>query len=366
MSRYDDGPGAGVVITGILLIVIVIGTIIGFAACTTRIDAGHVGIEVRLAGTDRGVQDIPIVTGWVFYNPLSEQVVEFPISIQNAVWTKSATEGSANDDSITFSSSEGVVVNADIGLAFRIDPKQAPHIYLKFREPNLQTLAHGYIRNAVREAFSVVASKLPVQEVYGPGKTKMVMDVVAELNKKLGPDGFIIDQLTINGALRLPENVATAINQAMEATQRAMQAENKVRQIKAEAEQAVAKATGEAEAARSAARGNADAVLINARAEAKANMIIRLSTTGAVLQYRALEKWNGKLPVFSGGDKMPMLTFDSSVALGADADKKLAALLAEEEKVADKKDEKAAAKKVEDTPKPAAPPPAAPAPAASK
>src|SRR5262249_29775746 len=53
-----------------------------------------------------------------------------------------------------------------------------------------------------------------------------------KLAEVLGKDGFIIDQLTINGALRLPENAAQAINRAMEATQNAIQAENRVRQVR--------------------------------------------------------------------------------------------------------------------------------------
>jgi hypothetical protein len=32
----------------------------------TRIDAGHVGIEINLAGSQRGPSEIPIRTGWVF------------------------------------------------------------------------------------------------------------------------------------------------------------------------------------------------------------------------------------------------------------------------------------------------------------
>src|SRR6202023_1111391 len=83
---------------------------------TTRVDAGHVGIRVKLAGSDRGVQDMPVVTGWIVYNPLTEQIVLFPTSVQNVVWTPSAHEGQPFDESITFSSSEGVNVNADIGL----------------------------------------------------------------------------------------------------------------------------------------------------------------------------------------------------------------------------------------------------------
>lgn len=316
------------------LLVLVCLAFVG-CATTNRIDAGHVGIRVSLAGTSRGVQDIPVVSGWVFYNPLTEQIVEFPTSVQNITWTKSPTEGSPQDDSITFSSGEGVNINADIGLSFHIDPAKAPHLYMRFRENNLMRLAGGYVRNAVREAFNDVASKMPVQEIYGSGKGKLLLDVTHRLQEKLGPDGFLLDQITINGGLRLPENVAQAINRAMEATQNSIQAENRVRQVKAEADQAIAKALGEAEAARTKAKGEADALLIRARAEAKANQIIRLSTTGAVLQYRALERWNGKLPTVNGGPT-PMLTFDASKLADGDkdADAKLKKLLDEEEAAA--------------------------------
>ncbi|MGK3959129.1 prohibitin family protein [Sorangium sp. So ce1667] len=301
-----------------------------FVACTTvtRIDAAHVGIRVKLAGSSRGVDDIPVVTGWVFYNPLAEQIVQFPTSVQNVVWTASAHEGRTVDESITFSSSEGVNVGADIGMSFHIEPDKAPHLYLRFRENDLMRLADRYIRNAVRESFNAVASTMPVQEIYGSGKTKLIQDVTKELAQVLDKDGIRIDQLTINGALRLPENVAAAINQAMEATQKSIQAENRVRQVRAEADQAIATARGAAESARERARGEADALLIRARAEAKANTIIRLSATQSVLQYRALERWNGRLPAMNQGP-LPMLTFDMKSALDKDAEQKLAELLEE-------------------------------------
>ncbi|MEO8875724.1 MAG: prohibitin family protein [Polyangiaceae bacterium] len=337
-NRFDSGIDAGTIRRVFLLIfAIVVVSIVG-CATAQRIDAGHVGIRVKLAGSDRGIQDMPVVTGWVFYNPLTEQIIIFPTSVQNIVWTAGAHEGRAVDESITFSSSEGVNINADIGLSFHIEPSLAPKLYGRFRQNDLLALADGYVRNTVREAFNDVASRMPVQEIYGSGKSKMLNDVVTNCRNVLGKDGFVIDQLTINGALRLPQNVADAINRAMEATQNAIQSENRVRQVKAEAEQAITQAHGGAEASRQKAQGDGDALLIKARAEAKANEIIRLSTTPAVLQYRALEDWDGKLPVYMAGGQLPMLTFDlSKGGIGMDEatrQKRLKELL-EEDKAAD-------------------------------
>jgi regulator of protease activity HflC (stomatin/prohibitin superfamily) len=306
----------------------------GGCSTTTRVDAGHVGIRVRLAGSERGVSDMPIVTGWVWYNPVTEQIVVFPTAVQNIVWTASPHEGKPVDESITFSSTEGVNINADIGLSFHIEPSMAPKLYGRFRQNNMLALADGYMRNAVREAFNEVASKMPVQEIYGAGKSKMLSDVTAKCRDVLGKDGIVIDQLTINGTLRLPQNVADAINRAMEATQNAIQSENRVRQVRAEAEQAIAQAHGGAEAARQKAQGEADALLIRARAEAKANEIIRLSMSATVLQYRALEHWDGKLPTYNGNGQIPMLTIDATkLATGLDEttrEKRLKELLADD------------------------------------
>ena len=230
---------------------------------TTRVDAGHVGIRVKLAGSDRGVQDMPVVTGWVVYNPLTEQIILFPTSVQNVVWTQSAHEGKAFDESITFSSSEGVNVNADIGLSFHIDSALAPKLYGRFRLNDLEKLSDGYMHNTVREAFNDVASKLAVQDIYGAGKSKMLAEVTQKCRDVFGKDGIVIDQLTINGTLRLPQNVSDAINRAMEATQNAIQSRNRVAQVEAEATQAITQAHGAAEAARQKAQGDADALLIN-------------------------------------------------------------------------------------------------------
>jgi regulator of protease activity HflC (stomatin/prohibitin superfamily) len=309
--RTTTLPSRGSIIAAIVTAIVLLLTVIVGSASCSRVEPGHVGIRIRLAGSARGVQNAPIVTGWVVYNPLTEQVIEFPTNVQNIIWTRDVNEGSPVDESITFASSEGVTINADIGLAFHIDGEKAPKLYSRFRERDVLVLAHGYVRNVVREALSEVASQLPVQEIYGSGKTKVIRDALELISARLSPDGFIIDQLSFASALRLPDNVVAAINRAIEATQSAIQSENRVRQTRAEADQAITAARGEAEAARQRARGEADSLLIRARGEAQANEIVRLSMTPEVLQYRVQQRWDGHLPVVTSGT-LPMLTVEST------------------------------------------------------
>ena len=62
----------------------------------TRIGAGYVGVEVNLAGSQRGTQDIPVRTGWVFYSPLKTQVIEFPTFVQTVKWTARRVLGTSH------------------------------------------------------------------------------------------------------------------------------------------------------------------------------------------------------------------------------------------------------------------------------
>lgn len=45
-------------------------------SCSERIDAGSEGILVNLYGTDKGVDDVSLVTGRVWYNPFTEEVYD--------------------------------------------------------------------------------------------------------------------------------------------------------------------------------------------------------------------------------------------------------------------------------------------------
>lgn len=60
---------------------------LSFTSCE-RIDAGCEGILVNLYGSERGVDDVSMVTGRVFYNPATQEVYEYPKTIVEAVDAK--------------------------------------------------------------------------------------------------------------------------------------------------------------------------------------------------------------------------------------------------------------------------------------
>jgi regulator of protease activity HflC (stomatin/prohibitin superfamily) len=87
--------------------------------------------------------------------------------------------------------------------------------------------------------------------------------------------------------------VVSAINAKIEATQRAQQRENEVREARAESAKLIAQSEGDAESVR-----------IKARAEAEANQVRAGALSPTLIQYEAVMRWNGVLPSVVGAPGM--------------------------------------------------------------
>jgi regulator of protease activity HflC (stomatin/prohibitin superfamily) len=264
------------------------------AACT-RIGPGYVGIEVNEWGDQKGVQDYPIQTGRITYNPISTSVYEFPTFRQTVVWDEAGV-----DESITFNSKEGAVINADVSVAYSLDGDKVPHLFVKFRQ-DIDTITETSIRQEVADALSRAASTETAIDVFSSKKAEVLDKAKADLNSRLGEFGFNFELLTFIGALRLPTDVMNSINATIQATQDAISAQNKVVQSVAEADQAIQQARGRAESVKLAATAEAQSITDIAEAQALANQKIAESLTPQLVQWRAIEKWNGVQPTFMSG-----------------------------------------------------------------
>ena len=285
---------------GGLLFLLLIGVIIFFnyIASVTRIGAGYVGVEVVLSGSQRGANEIPIRTGWVFYSPLRSQIIEFPTFVQTVKWTANLNEGRAQNEEMSYNSKEGMEIYSDVSLSYAIQPSRVPDFYVKYRVSDLDTFTHGILRDIVRNSLNEVASTYNVEQIYGEQKTEFLNKVQALIQSKMDPVGVGIQQFGFIGAPRVPAVIAAAITNKAQAIQAAEQANNELAKTQAEAAKTVAQAEGEAKAAVTRAQG-----------EAEANRIRQTSLTPQLLELRKIEnqkalidRWNGALPTVQTGN----------------------------------------------------------------
>ena len=170
----------------------------GASACT-KVEPGYVGIKVNNWGSQKGVQDYPLKTGMVFYNPLTEDMYDFPTFMVTRTWTQDVHEGNPIDESITFNSIEGTQVNADVAITYFFDAHKVPDIFVKFRaKPDV--LTDGYIHNRVRDFLNREASDMKVVDIFGQGKQKILNNVKHDLEAELGPIGIHFDSVSFTSA----------------------------------------------------------------------------------------------------------------------------------------------------------------------
>jgi regulator of protease activity HflC (stomatin/prohibitin superfamily) len=282
------------IIVGAILVIWFIGS---FLFSATRIEAGYTGIEVNLAGSQRGASQIPIRTGWVIYSPLTTQVIEFPTFVQTVKWTRDTAEGHPLDEEMGFNSKEGMEIFADVSLSYAIDPTKVPEFYVKYRVNNLDYFTHGILRDIVRNSLNEVASTYNVEDIYGEKKAQFLHQVEQQIQDKVNNVGVGVQQFGFIGAPRVPSVIATAITAKAQAIQEAERATNELATTQAEAAKKIAEAEGDAKSAVTRAQGEADA-----------NRIRQTSITPQLLELRRLEnqrayvdKWNGALPSVQAG-----------------------------------------------------------------
>jgi regulator of protease activity HflC (stomatin/prohibitin superfamily) len=292
-------------VAGILLLAFAVMTAIG----CTKVEPGYAGIKVNNYGSQRGVQDFPIETGRVWYNPFTEDVYAFPTFRQNHVWSKSPHEGGQHDESITFQSSEGASLNVDIGVSYRFVFEKVPHLFVEFRK-DADNIRDVFMRNQVRDAFNELAGRMPAMDIVGMKKGELLTAVTEKLNKDLNRVGIMVESISWNGEARMDQRIHDSINAVIESLQNNIKAKNMILQKEAEAKQNVATAEGNARSTVLNAQAAADAILLNAKAQAEANRLQAESLNANLLQWQALLKWDGKLPQITGGGAVPFIQIE--------------------------------------------------------
>ncbi len=272
-----------------LIFALAIVSLAGLSGCYTTVEPGRVGIKVKQTGGDRGVQDIPTETGRVFYNPINEYVLEYPTSVQRAIWTASKNEGDPNNEEIAFQSSDSLHFTGDIAVSYHLPGPTVPHFYVQFRSDDLTRFTHGFFRDAVRKAIGRAATHFTAEEINGGKQADLETMAQETLTVAMKVYGVAIDQLAFTAPPRPPPQVKTAIEAKIAAIQSAERVENQKRESSAEGEK----------------------IKIAAAATAEANRLINASITPQLVEWKKLDimgaRWDGRSPMVVGSSGQGMI-----------------------------------------------------------
>jgi len=290
---------------------------IGAVGCVENVPVGHEGVLINKTSGD-GVVNEELGVGWHFVSP-NQEIVSFSLREQNYTWEQGAiaTRGRgdnteryyANDESFRMTDTDGLQIGMDVGIRFRVAAGMSSDLVSRFGyqrlSSGLEPIIDGRIRNSVRSAMNDIVSQMTAEEIYGSGRTQLLVDVQNLVSSELENIGLSEVQLYWVSAIRIPDEVTTRINAKVNAEQDALTRENQVAIAEAQARIDVARADGEANALIAQARGEAESRLLIAEAEAAGIRMLgdALQRNPRVVELRAIEEWDGKLPVtMLGGD----------------------------------------------------------------
>lgn len=256
----------------------------------TYVSPGHVGIVIHRAGG--GVDKTALGPGLHLRNPLTTGIEEYPTFMQTIVLTRTAADGSRNDE-INVNSVEGQPVSMDVAMSFELNEALVPALYQTFRT-DIASIQHGYVKQAIRQALQEVVGAYPIADIIGPKKAESTNKVRGLLEQRLSPYGIDVKQFTIN-ELRPPQSVIDAINAKNVMQQQGLTAQNELQKNQFQAQGDSIKAAGRAKA-----------ITAEAEAQARANEMLARSITPTLVQYEMSKKWNGQLPQVTGGT-VPMI-----------------------------------------------------------
>lgn len=243
------------IVIGLFLAVIAFGIIWPFGI----VEAGERGVQLRFGAVTGKVLN----EGLYFRIPIMESVKIIDVKVQK----EEVESGAASADLQSVSS----IVAAN----FHVNPDRVATLYQEVGEDYKIRL----IDPALQESVKASTAKFTAEELITK-REEVREEVKRHLKDKLEARGIIIDDFNIVN-FNFSESFNEAIEAKVTAEQSALAAKNKLEQIKFEAEQDIA-----------SARGRAEALKIESEA---------LKSNPEILELRALEKWDGRLPTVTGG-----------------------------------------------------------------
>ena len=223
----------------------------------------QVGVVISIFAAG-GIRDQPLPAGLHWIVPLAERVAIYPIALQAYTMASRPLEGAKlGNDAIVARTSDGQIINIDVTVVYRIDPKRAviQHIYLQDR------YVVDLLRPGVRSLVRYVASQFTVDEVNSV-KRQAFQNAVDESLKEVAEEshntGLIIKSLMIRNISFSPE-----YGESVEMKQMAKQG---MLRAEFEAKQVINHTIGDAERIKLLAEAEARAIVVKAEAEAEARV----------------------------------------------------------------------------------------------
>ncbi|HWZ82193.1 MAG TPA: prohibitin family protein [Terriglobales bacterium] len=206
MTIFDPPRGNLINVQGGGLLRLLLLGFVGFVlvillfSSVTRVDSGAVGVLTLFGKVSHDV----LPEGIHFINPLKTNH-EMSIRTQELKETASVP------------SSEGLVMNLDTSLIYRLNREKAAEVYQTIGENYVQVLIEPNLRSAIREA----TASHTANALYSGEREMVAKQIVAQLTDLLSQRGVIVESILLRD-IQLPSTLRASIELKQQAEQEAL------------------------------------------------------------------------------------------------------------------------------------------------
>lgn len=236
----------------------------------TVIKTGEIGI-VDLYGQ---VSDQPLTPGIHFKNPLA-RLTTFSTQIREVKETLSTP------------TKEGLMLNVDVSVLYRIDPDKAKQLYQTVGKNYEEVILAPQVRSMIRGA----TANYELKTIYTSDREKLAEQLRQNLNKTLRDRGIIIEETPLRN-VKLPDSLEQSVQEKLKAEQDTQRMKFVLDRERQEADRKRIEAQGDADAQRILSQGLTEQALRFKQIEAMQQLA---------------KSQNSKVIVLSGDQKSPVM-----------------------------------------------------------
>lgn len=240
-------------------------TLLPLAGCGEIVDTGHRGVKTEFGK----VVSESLPEGFYFYNPFTSSIIEMDVrtkkyEVETSTYTRDIQQAKLH-----------IIVN------YNLEKTKVHEMYQNvgrdWEDRLIPQTVNGTVKTIIGkwDAVDLISNRAKAQQE--------IQDNIASVMKEKDIHVTRIEIANID----YTQEFEQAVEAKVTAIQRAAEAENKTKQIQEEARQKVITAQAEAESMR--IRANA------------------LTQNAALVQYEAVQKWDGHLPQYNMGGAVPFI-----------------------------------------------------------
>lgn len=239
-----QNPAARAILRRARTLAIVVIALLLLVSFFRIVPPGYAGVPVLLGRVQRQLS-----SGLSIVVPIVNVVL---MDVRTNAYTMSSIKEEGQfkgDDAIEALAADGLTVELDVTVWYRLDEKQASWVYQNVGPDYTEKIVRPSIRTALRDA----ASRFTATELYSAGGRTVYTEAVDSLLDEAFSGKGVIRERVLLRRVKLPDIVMTAIEQKLAEEQNAQKMQFTLEKERKEAERKAVEATGIATANRTIA-----------------------------------------------------------------------------------------------------------------